>query len=157
MKVQPNKDGVLTNPMDRNSREFKELQLFLLKKAQELSLEEKLQIELLALQYKMEDYLKATIDENSKMSVGDFLRLYLKNLGIKQSKLATYIGLQPSNFNRILSGERRINFELSMILGQLFQVDPQIWLNIQVKNDYLRLEAKKDYSKFKLQDLLPVK
>ena len=30
------------------------------------------------------------------------------------------------------------------MFGQLFNTDPKVWLMIQLKNDYLRMERKKD-------------
>ena len=50
-------NGVLTSSMNVKNKEFKELQVFLKKKADALSEKQKLQIELFALQVKIEDYL----------------------------------------------------------------------------------------------------
>jgi hypothetical protein len=51
-------NGLITEPMDRNSEEFKQLQAIILNKVKEQSKEERLEIELLALKIKMEDTLK---------------------------------------------------------------------------------------------------
>lgn len=104
----------------------------------------------------MEDYLNAHDDETPALSVGDFLRLYIEKLGLKQNQLAKYVGLDPTNFNKILSGSRRINFELSFILSQIFQLDPKVWILIQTKNEYLALKRNKGdyYKQYKLEDLI---
>ncbi len=131
------KNGVLTNSMNVNSREFKEYQLFLSNKIDTLNEKQKLQIELFALQVKIKDYLNSNEKEIDVLTVGDFLRLYLKKLNIKQNKLANYIGLKPSNFSKILTGSRKVNFELSFMLSKIFKLDPKTWMLIQVKNEYL--------------------
>ncbi|MEO0777794.1 MAG: addiction module antidote protein, HigA family, partial [Bacteroidota bacterium] len=80
----------------------------------------------------------------------------LERLGIKQTKLARYLGLKPSNFSKILSGSRKLNLELSLILGQIFELDPQLWMSIQLKNDYEALKHAKGaaYQNYCLGDLV---
>ena len=149
-------NGVLISSMNVQNREFKELQLFLSNKSNSLSEKEKLSIELFAIQIKIEDYLKANDDENTVITVGDFLRLYMDKLNLKQNKLANYIGLNPTNFNKILSGNRKVNFELSYTLSQIFNLDPKAWILIQVKNEYKELKKNKSkyFQKFNLEDLI---
>lgn len=156
-KIEP-QDGVLTTSMDIKSKEFKEFQLFLSDKVKSLDEKQKLRIELLALQIKIEDYLNSNEQNIDMITVGDFLRLYLDKLGIKQNKLATYIGLKPSNFSKILSGSRKVNFELSFILSRIFNLDPKVWMLIQIKNEYLELKKEKenDFKNYKLEDLVKV-
>ena len=120
------KEGVLTSSMNVNNKEFKEFQVFLSDKAKSLTDKQRLNIELLSLQIKIEDYLNSNEKDIELISVGDFLRLYLDKLGIKQNKLAEYIGMRPSNFSKILSGSRKVNFELSFILGRIFNLDHKI-------------------------------
>jgi plasmid maintenance system antidote protein VapI len=75
---------------------------------------------------------------------------------LKQNELARYIGLDPTNFNKILSGKRKVNFELSFMLSQIFNLDPKTWILIQVKNEYLELKRDKlkNFKKYKLEDLI---
>lgn len=154
-KIEP-ENGVLTNSMNVNSREYKEFQLFLSNKIDSLGDKQKLGIELMALEIQIEDYLNSNSSDIDIITVGEFLRLYLEKLNIKQTVLAKYIGLKPSNFSKILSGTRKVNFELSFIFSQLFNLDPKIWMLIQVKNEYLLLNKTKEnyYKNFKLDDLM---
>lgn len=149
-------NGVLTTPMDVKTKEFKEFQLLLSKKAEALNEKQKLGIELFAIQVKIEDYLNSNEDENAILTVGYFLRLYIDKLNLKQNKLASYIGLNPSNFNKILSGNRKINFELSFMLSQIFGLDPKTWMLIQVKNEYLELKKNKVsfFRNYSLEELI---
>jgi len=150
-------DGVITNSMDVNSKEFKEFQLFLRDKAKGQSAKEKRAIELFSLQIKVEDYLNT--EDGEIISVGDFLRDFLDRLDIKQNQLSKYIGLKPSNFSKILTGSRKVNFELSFMLGQIFSLDPKAWMQIQIKNEYLDLkkEKQKYFQTFTLEDLMKMK
>lgn len=149
-------NGVLTSSMDTKSREFREFQHFISEKAGSLSESEKSQIELFAIQVKIEDYLNSDEKESQILTVGDFLRLYINKLGLKQNTLAEYIGMNPGNFSKILSGNRKVNVELSYMLSQIFNLEPKIWMLIQVKNEYLELKKNKAkyYQNFKLEDLI---
>ena len=149
-------NGVLTSSMNIKNKEFKELQIFIRNRANSLNEKQKLQLELFALQVRLEDYLNSHEDENHIVTVGEFLRLYIDKLDLKQNKFAKYIGLNPTNFNKILSGNRKVNFELSFMLSQIFNLDPKVWMLIQVKNEYLKLKKSKAkyFEKFKLEDLI---
>ena len=146
--------GILTNRMDTNSTDFDKLQAKLLNRSRERSIEQKRNVELLALKYKIEEYLES--DENDIKLAGTFLKQYLKTLQIKQTKFANYIGLKPSNLSKLLSGERPINYDLALILGKIFNVNPMLWIEIQAKNELSRLEKAKDnkYYNYSLTDLI---
>ncbi len=144
--------GALTIPMDFDSEEYKAHRKILDERIKSMSPEEKRQVELIRMEYTIKNYLDAKVAENEIITVGDFLRMYLSKLNIKQNKFANYIGILPSNFSKILSSERNVSIELSLILGQLFQIDPKVWLQIQLKNDYIKIEKKKDnYADMSLQ------
>lgn len=121
-----------------------------------LSAEEQRKRDLLALQIAMEDYLNSTIEVEHLIPVGEFLGLYLNRLQIKQTTFAQYIGMQASNLNRILKGGK-INAKLSFILGALFGVEPELWMQIQAKNEYLQFKHSERApldKNYKLDDLL---
>ncbi len=149
-------NGVLTTQMNANTNEFKEFQELLKEKSESFSLKQKNEIELFSLQIKIEDYLNFHEDENNITPVGEFLRMYINKLNLKQNKLAKYIGLNPTNFNKILSGNRKVNFEISYMLSQIFNLDPKTWILIQVKNEYLALKKNKEkyFQQFNLDDLI---
>ena len=65
-----NKNGVLTDRMNTNSTEFDEFQAILLNKSRLRSSKQKRNVELLALQYNIEDYIN-TDNQDIKL-VGDF-------------------------------------------------------------------------------------
>jgi addiction module HigA family antidote len=155
MKTGPTK-GVLTNRMDIGTESFNEFQAILLNKSKERSIEQERKIELLALKFKMEDYLKYE-GQDIKMT-GEFLRQCLKVLHIQQNKFANYIGLKPSNLSKLIVGERPINYELALIFGKIFNIDPMLWIKIQAKNELrkLMITGEDKYQNYTLKDLMPV-
>lgn len=148
------KQGDLTKRMDVGTQGFEDFQAMLLRKAKKRSEAEIQNINLLALKFEMEDYLKST--EVSEKSVGEFLKYFLKSLNIQQKKFAEYIGMKPSNLSKLIKGERSINYDLALIFGQLFNHDPMLWIEIHAKNELSRLQRaeKRDYSTYSLNDLI---
>lgn len=153
-ELNKNKEQVLTDRMDVGTTEFNEFQAILLNKSKERSNERKRMIELMALNFKMEDYLKSK-DKHSKL-VGDFLRDYLSVFEIRQNKFAEYIGVRPSNLSKLIKGERSLNHELALVFGTIFGNDPMLWLDIQDKNKLYELSKfkSKEIKKYSLDDLI---
>jgi len=146
--------GVLTNRMDVKSSDFVNFQAILLNKSKSQTESQKREIELLAIKYKMEDYL---ISDNSEVKLaGEFLKSFLKSTHIRQNKFAEYIGLKPSNLNKVIGGERPISYEIAIILGRIFSTEPMIWLNIQAKNELKKITQSKQskYNQYSLDDLI---
>lgn len=145
---------VLTDRMDVGTKEFNEFQAILLNKSKERSEKQKKMIELMALKFKMEDYLRAK-DKHSKL-VGDFLKDYLTTFEIRQNKFAQYIGVRPSNLSKLIKGERSLNHELALVFGSIFDNDPMLWLDIQDKNKLYELSKtkRKEIKKYSLDDLI---
>mgnify|MGYP000415718877 CR=1 FL=1 len=129
--------GVLTNRMDVKTQEFDELQAILLNKSKSQTESQKRAIELLAIKFKMEDYLNSE-DSEVKLA-GEFLKSFLRTTHIRQNKFADYIGLKPSNLSKVIGGERPISHEIAIILGRIFNTEPMIWLNIQAKNEFKKI------------------
>jgi addiction module HigA family antidote len=148
------KDAVLTKKMDIGSKEFKEFQAILSNRSRGRSINQKQDIELLAIKFKMEEYIQ-TETKDVKL-VGDFLKLYLATFKIRQNKFATYIGLKPSNLTKLIKGERSLSHELALVFGRIFNNDPMLWLDIQDKNKIVELsKAKKNrLKKYSLNDLI---
>jgi len=149
-----NKNGVLTDRMNTNSAEFDEFQAILLNKSRQRSSKQKRNVELLALKYIIEDYLNT--DSQKEKSVGYFLKQYLKTLQIQQNKFAEYIGLKPSNLSKLITGERPINYNLALIFGKIFKINPMLWIEIQAKNELNKIEKEKnnEYYNYSLHDLI---
>ncbi len=153
-KITEPENGVLTNQTDVKSAEFDKFKEILSDKLQKRKKEDIINIELLALQYKIEDYLENEDIDNKQ--AGDFLKQYLNVLQIKQNRFAKYLGIKPSNLSKLLKGERPINYEMALILGKIFNVNPMFWIEIQAKNELSRLKKSKrnELYKYSLKSLL---
>lgn len=150
-----NKDKrVLTERTDVKSSEFKEFQAILLNKSRERSDTRKVMIELMAQKFKIEDYLKS--DRGAVIDVGYFLNEYLQTFEIRQNKFANYLGVPPSNFNRLIKGERSLSHELAYKMGRVFHINPMLLLDIQDKNKLAQIEENKknENKKYSIDDLL---
>lgn len=147
-------NGMLTNPMDSGTDEFKNFQAILLNKAKNRTEAQQREIELLAIKFQMQDYLES--EENEFKLPGDFLKEYLKTLDISQKKFAHYIEINPSNLNKLIKGERPINYELAIILGKIFNNDPILWIEIQAKNELKKIKKNKTgrFNNYSLKDLM---
>ncbi len=150
-------NGMLTNPMDTGTDEFKDFQAILLNKAKNRSEAQQREIELLSIKFQMQDYLES--EETELKLPGDFLKEYLKTLDIPQKKFALYIEINPSNFNKLIKGERPINYELAIILGKIFNNDPMLWIKIQAKNELKKIRKTKTrrFNNYSLKDLMTLK
>ena len=146
--------GVLTKRMDIGSKEFDEFQAIVLNKSKAKSEKQKRKIELMALKIRMEDYLKS--EDNEIVLPGEFIKACLEISRVRQNKFAEYIGLKPSNLSKLIGGERPINHEIAIILGKIFNVEAMLWLNIQSKNELIKMKQsnKKKFAKYSLDRLI---
>jgi len=153
-QIEP-KNGLLTERMDVNTPEFYELQAIVLNKSREQTKWQKINIELAAIRIQMEDYIKSTNESEPKL-LGEFLKLYLDTLHIRQNKFANYIDIEPSNLNKVIKGERQITSEIALKIAKIFELDPLLLLEVQIKTELLNLmhSNSKQIGKYSLKDLL---
>lgn len=141
--------------VNTNSKDFKELQKAIIEHAKNQSSEDKIRYKLISLKLQMETYISRE-EVNEKIDVGEFLKKHLKAINIKNKQFANYIEVEESNLSSIINGRRKINIDTAFKLGQLFNINPNLWLLIQSKNELLEIdkEKRKKYQKYKLKDLL---
>lgn len=152
-----NQEGLIDSGIQYNTQsdEFKALKTAILSYTAQQTPEEKVENKLISLKLKMEDYLN---QQNPKKIVGtgQFLKEILKTLNIKNNTFAEYIGLTKSNFSALINGNRKLNLDLAITLGRIFNVKPEIWLNIENKNQLFQMmnKNKKKYEQYQLEDLI---
>jgi len=148
------KSGILTELMDIGSEDFKDFQRFIKAKAESRTEEQKIFVEQMALRFKIEDYLEN--EESKIVSVGYFIKLFLKNAKIRQNRLAEYLGIKPPNLFKILSGDRRLNLEVALMLENILGVKAESLLAVQTKNEIMSVgkRKKKEYLKYNVKELL---
>ena len=148
-------NGTNQGVVNINSKDYKALQKAIQAQVKEQSKEDKINYKLISLRLQMETYISEKSPEKIK-TVGYFLREFINSLNIRNKDFASFIEIEESNLSSILNDKRKIHTELAFILGMVFNVDPNIWLMIQNKNDLLGIEGVKDdrFKRFKLENLL---
>ena len=146
--------GLMTERMDRESQEFKDFQLLIRAKAENLPPAIKNKVQLFTLRLKMQDYLKS--NQSKIITVGYFLKQALKRLKIKQNRFASYIDLKAPNLSKILKDQRKINMEQALIFESIFDIEAEVWLRIQTKQELAELEKMKvdKFDKYSLEELV---
>jgi len=141
--------------VNTNSKDFKGLQQAIIEHAKKQTPQERMKYHLISLKFQMDSYI-AENEPLKIIGVGEFLKKHLQAIKIKNKDFANYIEMKESNLSSILRGKRKINIDLAFKLGQVFNVDPNLWLLIQSKNELLGVDKNKkfNYQKYKLDDLL---
>lgn len=146
-------NGIISEPMDIGTKQYQDFKLLIKSKVAATSKDERIKISLLGLKYSIEDYLKSDIE---LVKVGSFIKQFIRLVEIKQIDFANYLDIRPSNLSKLLSGERRLNVELALILEKLSDIDADLWLRIQNKNELRKMEHShsKILKKYKLKELI---
>lgn len=79
---------------------------------------------LLAIQYKLEDYIQDE-DDSEVLKILDFVKMYLKALSLTKKELANYFEMRDSNLHKYLSGERKLNAKLVLKLSTFSHTKPE--------------------------------
>lgn len=140
-----------------NEEKSADLKDFIIAHSLQQSKEQKLRNELLAIQYKIEDYIEAdTITE--ELRILDFVKLYLKTFNITQKRLADLFEMRDSNLHKYLVGERKLNPSIVLKLSSFSHLNPEYWLRIEVKNELIEIKKEgnqnNSYQKYDYRNLL---
>lgn len=135
----------------------KEVGEFIQSQSKLQSSERKLRNEMLAIQFKIEDYINSD-KATRKLQVLDFVKMYLKVLNITQKRLAVLFEMQDSNLHKYLVGERKLNAAMLLKLSAFSHLSPKYWLLIEVKNELLEITKEQQenpvYEKYDYRNLL---
>ena len=70
----------------------------------------------------------------SPITPGDvLLEEFLKPMEITQNQLARDINVPPNRVSQIIHGKREITADTALRLGKYFGIEPEFWLNLQVR------------------------
>jgi addiction module HigA family antidote len=61
------------------------------------------------------------------------LEEFLKPMEISQNQLAKDINVPPNRVSQIIHGRREITADTALRLGKYFGIEPEFWLNLQVR------------------------
>ena len=86
---------------------------------------------------------------------------FLMPLEISQTQLAKEIGVPPNRINQIINGKREITEDTALRLGAYFGIDPEFWLNLQIRynlklaKDRIGKQITKEIKKYRQPAHLP--
>ena len=70
----------------------------------------------------------------SPITPGDvLLEEFLKPMGITQNLLAKSINVPANRISQIIHGKREITEETALRLGEYFSIEPEFWINLQMR------------------------
>ncbi len=61
------------------------------------------------------------------------LEEFLEPLAISQAKLAREINVPANRISQIINGKREITADTALRLGKYFGIEPEFWLNLQMR------------------------
>jgi len=68
------------------------------------------------------------------ITLGDILlEEFLKPNKISQNQLAKDINVPPNRISQIVNGKREITADTALRLGKYFEIEPEFWLNLQMR------------------------
>lgn len=114
---------------------------------------------MLAVQYRMEHYVQDDqVTFGNMCAIEDFVKDFLKVLGINKTAFAQYIEMDGANLNKYYRSERRFNTVLALKFAHFFHTPADLWLKVQIKNELLELQREKQaeekYNKYDYEKVL---
>ncbi|HMQ46131.1 MAG TPA: hypothetical protein PKA00_00260 [Saprospiraceae bacterium] len=146
-------NGLGESLVNMNSKDFKFLKELIKQSYENQTEQSRIEAGLLAIRFQMESYLNANLKTEDIKPAGFFVEKILNTVKINKKQFAEYIEYEYSNFIAVLRGRRKINSELAIKLGQIFKIEPAIWLHIESKNELINTLNHFNGS-FNLSDLL---
>lgn len=61
------------------------------------------------------------------------LEEFLEPMEISQAQLARDINVPPNRISQIINGKREITTDTALRLGKYFGIEPEFWLNLQMR------------------------
>ncbi|WP_342084938.1 helix-turn-helix transcriptional regulator [Dyadobacter sp. OTU695] len=143
-----------------NEKRFEGLREFVIAESGKQSPEQQLEYQMLGLRFKIEHYIHdLLIDEGDGATdyhtIHDFVKMYLKLLGVTQKQLAELFEMKDSNLHKYLTGERRLSTDMAFKLASFTKTTPEHWLRLEVRNELKKLGVAKaaEFEKYGHQNL----
>ncbi len=67
---------------------------------------------------------------------------FMKPLNITQAQLSKDINVPPNRISQIIHGKREITADTALRLGRYFGIEPEFWLNLQVRYNMKMAQAR---------------
>ena len=75
------------------------------------------------------------MEKNNFKTPGQLIKSLLKERGWTQRLLAIILEVDETGLNHIISGKRNITAEMSLLLGEVFNIPPEDFLDLQKRYD----------------------
>lgn len=110
------------------------------------NIEDRLNIEIKAIQYQIEDYIQSEEVKEIK-PIFVFIKQYLKLLRMTQKEFAEILEVRDANLYKYLKGERKLNADLVFKISAFSHTRPELWFHLETKNTLIALKRNKGTSK----------
>lgn len=147
-------NGINDAPVDTQHPDFLALKAMIQTQAVAQDAQQKTSNAFLSIRFQMESYVQQ--EGGEIILAGDFIEKFLEVIKVKKKALAHYLEYDETNLSALLKGRRKINSDLAIKLGGIFNVNPALWLHVESKNELLRVreQQKGDQQQYTLQALL---
>lgn len=82
-------------------------------------------------------------DKLPPISPGDvLLEEFMQPMGISQIQLAKDLNVPANRISQIIHGKREITADTALRLGKYFGIEPEFWLNLQVRYNMKMVKEK---------------
>ena len=157
-KLKPNAGGVNGlgfGTVNTNSADYRELQKQVMLHSSNRTDRDIIQHKIISAKLQLQEYVNNE-ESQPRIETGQFLKIFINSTGVKNKDFAKYLEIEESNLSAIIRGRRKITIELAYKLGELFDLDPNLWVVVQSKNDFLDIQKsqQKRSRKYKLNELL---
>ena len=127
-----------------NEQKMNDLKAFISTQTSQQSEERILRNKLLAIKFKIEDYIQSENVNSDIIDILDFVKMYLQILRITKKELAIHFEMKDSNLHKYLTGERRLSPTVALKLSAFSHISPEYWYRIQIKNELIALNKEKE-------------
>lgn len=105
----------------------------------ELPKEEIIENQRIGVKLQMKSYLKN--DTSETIFAGEFLNKLIMIYNIKKTKFAEFLGIENSNLHALIKGRRKFNSKIATVVGELFNINPEMWMYIEAKNELKKFNS----------------
>jgi len=127
-------DHILGKQKDSTKNEYKSLTKNILDALiKDLPKEELAENQRIGVKLEMKTYLKSESKET--VLAGEFLNKLIEIYNIKKTKFAEFLEIENANLHALLRGRRKFNSKIATAVGDIFKIDPELWMYIEVKNE----------------------
>lgn len=127
-------DHILGKQKDDTSNEDRKITKNILDAyIKELPVDELAENQRIGIKLLMKSYLENESGET--IVAGEFLNRLINIYNIKKIKFAKFLGIENANLHALLKGRRKFNSKIATAVGEIFKINPELWMFIEAKND----------------------